>query len=106
VSSSSDEDVAGQPEPRRSGLLEAFAAGVGFGLLYVVLSQTSRGVWPLVAARCVSVALVLAVALALRRFALPSRATLPTIAWSGVLDMLGNILYVVSLRFTLISVAA
>jgi drug/metabolite transporter (DMT)-like permease len=106
VSSSSDEDVTGQPEPRRSGIGEALAAGVGFGLLYVVLSQTSKGVWPLVAARCVSVALVAAVALATRRLTLPSRSSLATIASSGVLDMAGNLLYVVSLRYTLISVAA
>lgn len=106
ISSPSDRDVTGAPEPRRSGIAEACAAGVGFGLLYVVLSQTTRGIWPLVAARCVSVALVGAVALALRRFALPSRASLPPIAASGLLDMAGNILYVVSLRYTLISIAA
>lgn len=106
VSSSSDRDVSGQPEPRRSGIVDAFAAGFGFGLLFVVLSQTSRGVWPLVAARVVSVALVAAVAIAMRQLALPSRASLPAIAASGFFDMLGNVLYIVSLRYTLISVAA
>jgi drug/metabolite transporter (DMT)-like permease len=106
VSSSSDRDVSGQPEPRRSGVVDAFAAGVGFGLLFVVLSQTSRGMWPLVAARVVSVALVGVIALATRRFAMPSRGSLKTIAASGFFDMLGNVLYVVSLRYTLLSVAA
>ena len=106
VSASSNEDVSGQPEPRASGVLEACAAGLGFGLLYVVLSMTSRGVWPLVAARCVSVALVGAAALCVRRFAMPARASLATMAVAGSLDMVGNVLYVVSLRYTLISVAA
>jgi drug/metabolite transporter (DMT)-like permease len=106
VSSSSDRDVSGAPEPRRSGILDAFLSGIGFGLLFVVLSQTSRGVWPLVAARVVSVALVAGVALAMGRLAAPSRASLPTIAASGFFDMIGNVLYIVSLRYTLLSVAA
>ena len=106
ISSSSHEDVSGQAEPRRAGLVEAFAAGIGFGLLYVILSQTSRGMWPLVAARVVSVASVGAVALALRRFTVPATKSLRTMAWSGVLDMGGNVLYLLSLRYTFISVAA
>jgi len=106
ISSSSHEDVSGQAEPRRAGLVEAFAAGIGFGLLYVILSQTSRGMWPLVAARVVSVASVGAVALALGRFTVPAPKSLRTMAWSGVLDMGGNVLYLLSLRYTFISVAA
>ena len=106
ISSASDEDVTGQPEPRRAGIAFAAGAGVGFGLLYVVLSQTSHGMWPLIAARTVSVTLVGVSGLALGRLALPARAALPTIAWSGVLDMLGNILYLISLRYTYIAIAA
>ncbi|HET9342766.1 MAG TPA: DMT family transporter [Candidatus Eremiobacteraceae bacterium] len=106
ISSSSHEDVSGQAEPRRAGLVEAFAAGIGFGLLYVILSQTSRGMWPLVAARVVSVASVGAVALALGRFTVPAPKSIRTMAWSGVLDMGGNVLYLLSLRYTFISVAA
>lgn len=106
ISSASREDVAGQPEPQRSGIPQALGAGVGFGLLYVVLSRTSHEVWPLVAARTVSVTLVGGCALALRRLRLPAPASRASIAWSGVLDMAGNILYLVSLRYTFISVAA
>jgi drug/metabolite transporter (DMT)-like permease len=106
ISSSSHEDVSGQAEPMRSGLVEAFAAGFGFGLLYVILSQTSRGMWPLVAARIVSVASIGIVALVLRRFTRPSPGSLRTMAWSGVLDMGGNVLYLLSLRYTFIAVAA
>ena len=106
ISSSSHEDVSGEAEPRRAGLVEAFVAGLGFGLLYVILSQTSRGMWPLVAARLVSVASVGVVALAFRRFTLPAPKSIRTMACSGVLDMGGNILYLLSLRYTFISVAA
>jgi len=106
ISSSSDEDVSGQAEPKRAGLVEAVAAGCGFGLLYVFLSQTSRGMWPLVAARVVSVASVGIVAVALRRFTVPAPKSIRTMACSGILDMGGNVLYLLSLRYTLISVAA
>ena len=51
VSRSSDEDVAGDPEPQRAGLLLALLSGLGFGLVYVLLAASSRGAWPLVASR-------------------------------------------------------
>jgi len=106
ISTSSHEDVAGQPEPMRSGIPEALLAGLGFGMAYVILSQTSRGMWPLVSARVASFVIVGGAALATRRLAVPTRHTLPPAASSGTLDMVGNILYLVSLRYTLISVAA
>ncbi len=106
ISSASREDVAGQPEPQRSGLVQAVAAGAGFGLLYIVLSRTSHGVWPLVAARAVSVTVAAAVGLLTGRFALPARSSAPSVLWSGVLDMAGNILYLVALRYTFVSIAA
>jgi len=106
VSSSSDQDVTGQPEPRRSGIVHALAAGLGFGLLFVILSRTSLGMWPLVAARCVSVAAVGVVAIAMRRLTMPNSRSLATIAASGTLDMIGNVLYLVSLRYAMLSVAA
>jgi drug/metabolite transporter (DMT)-like permease len=62
--------------------------------------------WPLVAARIVSVVLFGAVALAARRFTLPARAAMPTIALSGIFDMAGNVLYLVALRHTIIAIAA
>lgn len=106
VSSASDEDVTGQPEPRRSGIVESLISGIGFGLLYVVLSQTSHGMWPLVAARTVSVLVVAIAAVAAGKLAPPARGSLGTIAFSGILDMGGNVFYLLALRHTLISVAA
>lgn len=106
ISRSADEDVAGVPEPRRSGIVEAFGAGAGFGVLYILLAQTSHGMWPLVASRCVSVACAAAVALLSRRLVAPSRDDLPAIAACGFFDMGGNALYLLALRHTLIAIAA
>lgn len=105
ISLSSHEDIGGQPEPKRSGIPEALLAGVGFGLVYVILSQTSRGMWPLVSARVASLTIVGGLALATRRLEAPTRQTIPA-AFSGTLDMVGNIFYLTALRHTLISVAA
>jgi drug/metabolite transporter (DMT)-like permease len=106
ISRSADEDVTGMPEPRRSGIVEAFGAGAGFGVLYILLAQTSHGMWPLVASRCVSVACAAAVALVSRRMAAPPRAIVPTIAACGFFDTSGNALYLLALRHTLIAIAA
>jgi drug/metabolite transporter (DMT)-like permease len=106
VSSSSDEDVSGEAEPGRRGIVEALAAGLGFGLLYVVLSETTRGMWPLVAARVVSTAIALAIAALSGGVRLRAGRPLRTMALSGVFDMLGNVFYLTALRQTLIIVAA
>jgi drug/metabolite transporter (DMT)-like permease len=105
ISSSSTENVSGDPEPKKSGYPEAFAAGLGFGLLYVLLAQTSRGMWPLVAARVTSVVLIGSIALATRQVALP-RKGMGVLAASGVFDMGGNVFYLLALRHTLVAIAA
>ncbi len=106
VSRSSDEDVAGDPEPARSGLLLALVAGLAFGLIYVLLAMSSRGVWPLVASRATSVTLVLIFALVTRRLTRPAPGSLRIIVGAGVLDMAANVFYLVALRYTLVSIAA
>jgi drug/metabolite transporter (DMT)-like permease len=106
ISSSSHEDVAGVMEPAGRGIGEAAIAGIGFGALYVLLSQTSHGLWPLVAMRSVSVPLAIAFTVAARHRLLPPACAAVSLLAAGVFDMGANILYVVSLRFTLISIAA
>ena len=105
ISSASIEDVSGDPEPKQSGYPEAFAAGLGFGLLYVLLAKTSHGMWPLVAARATSVVLVGAIALAARQLTLP-RKGLGAMAATGMFDMGGNVFYLLALRHTLVAIAA
>lgn len=106
VSRASDEDVSGQPEPARSGWLYGLAAGLAFGLIFVLLATTSRGVWPLVASRCINIALIGALALVTGRLSPPVRPTYWMILVAGALDMLANVAYVVALRYTLVSIAA
>ena len=106
VSRSSDEDVAGDPEPQRAGLLLALLSGLGFGLVYVLLAASSRGAWPLVASRTMFVILTGLIVWRMRLPALTVRGTTGFAVLTGVLDMGANVLYLLSLRYTLVSIAA
>jgi drug/metabolite transporter (DMT)-like permease len=106
VSRSSDEDVAGDPEPQRAGLLLALLSGLGFGLVYVLLAASSRGAWPLVASRTVFVILTGLIVWRMRLPALTVRGTTGFAVLTGVLDMGANVLYLLSLRYTLVAIAA
>jgi drug/metabolite transporter (DMT)-like permease len=86
----------------------AALAGVGFGLVFVFLAHTGddAGLWPLLAARLVSVPAVLLLALLTRRsLALPSPAPAPAFA-SGLLDMTANALYLAAARSGLLTIVA
>lgn len=94
------------PEPgdtsgsRASAISLALLSGVVIGLFFLALARTSddAGLWPLVAARIVSVTLFAAMLLvtsAPRR--LPS-AIVGTVIAGGVLDMLANLLYMIATR--------
>jgi drug/metabolite transporter (DMT)-like permease len=106
VSRSSDEDVAGDPEPQRAGLLLALLSGLGFGLVYVLLAASSRGAWPLVASRTMFVILTGLIVWRMRLPALTVRGTTGFAVLTGVLDMGANVLYLLSLRYTLVAIAA
>jgi len=83
---------------RPRGIGTALAAGVAIGLFFLTLAQTSAaaGLWPLVAARCVSVSLVGLVALA-RRSSLRMSASLGALTiLGGLLDMMANALYMLA----------
>jgi drug/metabolite transporter (DMT)-like permease len=106
VSRSSDEDVAGDPEPQRAGLLLALLSGLGFGLVFVLLAASSRGAWPLVASRSMFVILTGLIVWRMRLPALTVRGTTGFAVLTGVLDMGANVLYLLSLRYTLVAIAA
>jgi drug/metabolite transporter (DMT)-like permease len=92
-----------QPDPsasRTSAFSLALLSGLAIGLFFVALAQTSdrAGLWPLVTARFVSVALfasMLLVTSVPRR--LPS-AIIGTVIAGGALDMLANLLYMIATR--------
>lgn len=83
---------------RPRGVGTALAAGVAIGFFFLTLAQThaAAGLWPLVAARSVSVSLVALVALA-RRSSLRMSASLGALTiLGGVLDMIANALYMLA----------
>jgi drug/metabolite transporter (DMT)-like permease len=78
----------------------AVLAGVGFGLFFIALSQTSpdSGLWPLVGARMAAVPLAFAAAFATRSYALPHGRDIAMLALIGCLDMSANIAIALALQ--------
>jgi drug/metabolite transporter (DMT)-like permease len=92
--------VESSPARGRSGVGLALASGVAIGLFLFALARTSAaaGLWPLLAARLVSVTLIAALALVSRRsFAMPS-SVMATSIGCGIVDMLANLLYLLASR--------
>lgn len=93
-----------------AGVTEALIAGVAFGAYFIALAQTRRdaGMYPLVAARITSVALLAAGGLA---FGGVSGVRIPRVSlWlvlaCGTLDMGANILYVLAAHSGLLAIVA
>ena len=83
-------------------------AGIGFGLIFVTLAQTSSvsGLWPLVGQRFVSVPIVALVVLLLKHRT-PLRGNVLRLALlSGILDTAANGLYLISVREGMLSLVA
>jgi len=88
-----------------TGVATAIASGIiiGFFLVFLARSGPSAGLWPLIAARVVSVGFF---ALLGRKKIVPDRASLPIVIGGGALDMLANVLYVLAVRRGLLSIIA
>lgn len=86
----------------------AAVAGVGFGLIFVFLNQTSKdiGLWPLVGQRLVSVPAVGLLILFSRHHQKIPRVAVPLVVLSGVLDTAANGLYLIAVRAGLLSLVA
>jgi drug/metabolite transporter (DMT)-like permease len=79
----------------------AVLAGLAFGLVFVLLAETSddAGFYPLLAGRLTSIPLLAAGTFATgRSFAVGSRGAAATIAGAGVLDMAANALFLLASR--------
>lgn len=118
--------VAGAPEhddhpedaataPLAQVIPPAVASGLGFGALYVLLSETGpdAGLWPLLVARPVAVALTAVAAVVLVRRAgrplqaiVPVRASWAPVAGAGVLDITANGIYLAATNAGLLSIVA
>ncbi|HEY0395550.1 MAG TPA: DMT family transporter [Candidatus Elarobacter sp.] len=99
-------------DPRRGrlppGLAEALGSGTAFGFFFIALARThaDAGLWPLLATRVVSLAILIAGGLALRRSLRIARPGFRTVAAAGALDMGANVLYVLASHAGPLSIAA
>lgn len=105
VSRQPAEEPAGVP-PAVLGL--AIAAGVSFGLFFVLLERTGEdsGVIPLVASRAVSVLLIGTIAAGASRLESLPIQVLRVALVSGLLDMIANVLYLLAVREGLLVLVA
>jgi drug/metabolite transporter (DMT)-like permease len=86
----------------------AIASGLIIGLFLVSLERTpsSAGMWPLIAARVISVSLFAIAAIARPAARTMSRASAATAVAGGAADMLANVLYLAAVRQGQLSVIA
>lgn len=93
---------------RPAGLGMALLAGVGFGGFFTALSQVGESAvfWPLVAGRLAACALMAAFAISTRRPVVPPRSPLPLLALAGVLDVGGNLFFLLAVQGGRLDVAA
>jgi drug/metabolite transporter (DMT)-like permease len=90
----------GEGKRARAGLPTAVVSGISIGVFLVCLERTgpAAGLWPLVAARIVSISLFVLAGIAAKQRLAPSRATLALVLGGGALDMVANILYLLAVR--------
>jgi len=83
---------------RPGGLSVALLAGVGFGGFFLAADQISAGavLWPLAAGRVAALGVLLPLALARRPLAMPRGANLGLVGLAGVLDVGGNLLFLLA----------
>lgn len=90
------------------GLREALGAGVGFGLIFVLLDLTSEGsgLWPLLPMKLSASALLVALGVGLGRRLTPPRHVWWTVAGVGLLDNLANITFLYATRSGLVALVS
>ena len=93
-------EPAEQRDKRNAGVGLALASGVLVGLFFISFANAgpTAGMWPLLAARVVSVSLFGAIALAGRHPLKMPREVLWLVIAAGVMDMLANALYLLATR--------
>lgn len=83
---------------RLSDLRLPLLSGVGFGLYFVLIHAVSQDytLWPLIASRSISVPLLIAFGLITRQRVMPQRKLWPLASLGGLLDVTGNVFYVLA----------
>jgi drug/metabolite transporter (DMT)-like permease len=89
-----------QIEGRPAGLGMAMLAGLGFAGFFLALDQVGESAvfWPLVASRVAACAAMLVFALATRRPLILPRSLLGVMALAGVLDVSGNLFFLLAIK--------
>jgi drug/metabolite transporter (DMT)-like permease len=100
-----------RPEPlggRPAGLGMALLAGLAIGGSFTALDQIGEGalLWPLAAGRLAACLPMIAFALATRRPLIPPRSPLGLLALAGVLDVAGNLFFLLAIQSGRLDVAA
>src|SRR5512146_3510940 len=98
------ERLSGRPK----GLGMAVVAGVGFGGFFIGLSQVSQNAvfWPLAAGRAASITAMLAFALVTRRKLRLQRSAAGFFLLTGVLDVSGNLFFLLATQLGRLDVTA
>jgi drug/metabolite transporter (DMT)-like permease len=96
----SQSDHAEPGKRATTGLAIAIASGICIGVFLVLLQRTgpSAGLWPLAAARVVSVCCFIVVAMVVREKLRLTQRAAPLVISGGALDMVANILYLLAVR--------
>ncbi len=74
------------------------AAGLGFGMFFIIISQVSADsiLWPLISARVASIALFLPIAKIKQTHLIPAKENFLMIILAGGCDAVGNIFFVLA----------
>lgn len=93
---------------RPAGLGMALLAGLGFSGFFVALDQVSAKAvfWPLVAGRLAACAVMVAIAVATRKPIISSGFPLGLLALAGILDVLGNLFFLLAMQLGRMDVTA
>jgi len=77
-----------------------FFAGTSFGFFFILIARSAdtAGMWPLLAARCTTVPIFFLVILSARKPLKPVQGTWLTVIFSGILDMMANMFYLLAAR--------
>ena len=89
-------------------LLPALGGGAVFGLFFVFLHRAgdSAGLWPLVAARAVSIPILISLVVARRTPIVRDASMIGALFMSGALDMAANVLFLLASRYGMLAVVA
>jgi drug/metabolite transporter (DMT)-like permease len=103
-----EETVPATARIARSTLVVAVAAGLAFGMVFVLLSHTGddSGFWPLLSGRLASTTALLVVLAVLRRPLVPGGDTRPIVVLAGVFDVGANALFLLASREGLLSLVS